>query len=144
MKRAFTLLASGLLLLIGSSVWAGEEGGVPGTLNLTPVPAGKPPSCCAASSCCPAPACARHCEDHTGRFLDWLCYKPAKASCACQCHISNCWPPLYTYFLDMCQGGGCGHSACGHGACSHGTCGNTAPCAGGGCGHPVREDVSPH
>jgi hypothetical protein len=132
MKRVFIVLASGLLLLAGSAVRAGD-GGVPGTLQLAPAPAGAAPSCCAAAPCCAPKACESDCGGHSGRFLDWLCYKPARCH-ACCCHVSNCWPPLYNWFTDMCQGGGCGHGACGH----------AAPCAGGGCGHEAVEVVAPH
>jgi hypothetical protein len=55
--------------------------------------------------------------------MDWLCYKPVRCH-ECCCHVSTCWPPLQNWFLDMCQGGGCGHGGCGH----------AAPCTGG-CAH---------
>jgi hypothetical protein len=126
MKRLGVVLASGLLLLAVSAVRAEGDKGVPGTLILSPVPAAAAPSC-GAASCCAASGCAKGCEGHSGRFLDWLCYKPARTHCACACHISDCWPPLSNWFLDMCQGGGCGRGACGH----------AAPCAGGGCAKPA-------
>jgi hypothetical protein len=123
MKRVCVVLASGLLLLAASAARA-EENGVEGTLKLAPVPAEAKASCGAAGPCCAAHACDKGCGGHSGRILDWLCYKPARCH-ACCCHISNCYPPLYTWFLDMCPAGGCGHGGCGH----------TAPCATGGCAH---------
>jgi hypothetical protein len=124
MKRVCVLLAGGLLLLAGSAVRA-EEGGVPGTLQLPPAhvpPAACASPPCAAPACCAPAACGGHCG-HSGRVWEWLCYKPVSGRCACCCHISNCYPPLYTWFLDVCQGcgDGCGHgaSACAHGACAH-------------------------
>jgi hypothetical protein len=133
MKRVCVVLASGLLFLAVSAVRAEEGNGTPGTLNLAPVPAA--PACCAAAPCHAAPACAAGCDGHSNRVWNWLCYKPARVQCACSCHISNCNPPLYTYFLDMCQGGGCGHGACGHAApCANGSCGAHRACDGA-CSH---------
>jgi hypothetical protein len=138
MKRMGIVLASGLLLLAVSAVRAEGENGVPGTLHLSPVPAPAPsgcaaasccsakPSCCVAKpSCCAASTCSKGCDGHAGRLWDWLCYKPARMHCACSCHVSDCWPPLHTWFLDMCQG------------CGNGSCGHAAPCAGGACAHPA-------
>jgi hypothetical protein len=124
MKHVCVVLAAGLLLLAASAVRAEENGGVPGTLKLVPVPADAKPVGCASGSCCAAHACDKGCGGHEGHFLDWLCYKPARCH-ACCCHVSHCWPPLYTWFVDMCQDGGCVHGACGH----------ATPCAAGGCAH---------
>ncbi len=160
MKRVYVLLASALLLLAGSAVRA-DEHGTPGTLVISSAPAtvqgcssGCTASpgcastpCCNAAPCSAAHACNQECGGREGRFLDWLCYKPANCH-ACGCHVSNCWPPLYTWFTDMCQGGGCGHGArgcpCGHaapstagyasGGCATGGCA-TGGCANGGCAH---------
>jgi hypothetical protein len=132
MKRMVVVLASGLLLLVGSATRA-EEGGDPATLPSSPLPAKAAPSCCATAPCCAAPACAAGCGGHFSHFCDWLCYKPAKSHCACACHISPCWPPLYTWFLDMCPAGGGGGGACGH----------AAACAGGGCARPTCEAGCP-
>ena len=145
MKRVCVLLASGLLLLAGSAVRAGDGGAVPGTLHLGPMPHGPAQTCsspsCAAPACCAPAACEEHCGGHCGCFRDWLLYKPVSGRCACCCQISNCWPPLHTWFLDMCQGcgNGCGHAAPAVAApCAHGACGD------GGCAHPARPLVFPH
>jgi hypothetical protein len=147
MKRVWMLLAAGLLLMGGSAVRAEEkdEGGTPGTMNLAAVHTeekdeGKTPGTMnlapvreaaaptPARTCCPAAACEKQGCGHQRSFGDWLCYKPVKSHCACHCNISPCFPPLHMWFLDMCQGGGCGAS------CSKQHLTVTKPaCAGGGC-----------
>ncbi|HKI34653.1 MAG TPA: hypothetical protein VKA46_22545 [Gemmataceae bacterium] len=112
MKSVSILLATGLLLLGGSAVWAGEAGGTVGTLQFAPVPAAPPGGGASAGG----EHCGGHSDGggHSGRFWDWLLYKPPSDHCACHCCvISNCIQPNYMWFLDMCQGG-CG------GGCSHG------------------------
>ncbi len=129
MKRVGILLAAAVLATGGSALRAGEAGGVPGTLELAPVAA--PP----ASPCCAAPDCGGHAEGHSGRFCDWLLYKPPATHCACHCAISTCVPPLYLWFLDTCQGGACGHGRCGghRGHCA-GSCRGPVKSAGAPCG----------
>jgi hypothetical protein len=120
MKRICILLAAGLLLLGSSAVRAGEDEGVPGTLNLAPMPQASRAPCCA------APACGGACKSHCDRCLDWLMYKPPHAHCACRHVVSPCVPPLYLWFLDMCPAGGCGNGCGTHAS-------QAAPCNGGGC-----------
>jgi len=129
MKRVSLLLAAGLLLLGGSAVRAGEPVAIPGTLNLAP-----PPTGAAGSSGCAGPFSGGQCHcRHSRNLCDWLLYKPPTCH-ACCCVVSSCWPPLYTWFLDRCQGCGDG---CGHGGCGRGGATCAAPCADGGCGKPA-------
>jgi hypothetical protein len=128
MKRVCLLLAAGLVLLGGSAVRAGESVAIPGTLNLAPPPAAGPG--------CAGPFCGGHCHcRHSRSFCDWLLYKPPSCPCACRCVVSSCWPPLYSWFLDMCPGGGCG--GCGHAGCGHACSAPATSSADGGCGRPA-------
>ena len=124
MKRVCLLLAAGVVLLGGSAVRAGEAVVIPGTLNLAAPPPAEPG--------CAGLACGGSCHGRPSRScLDWLLYKPPTCHGACCCVVSTCWPPIYTHFLDMCQG--CGRGGCGHAPAS--------PCAGGGCGAPAPAPV---
>jgi hypothetical protein len=121
MKHVGILLAAGVLFVAGSAARAENGGGAPGTLQPVPVVAAP------ASSCCKAAACAQgHHEGHRGRFCDWLLYKPPHTACACHCAPTSCYPPLYTWFLDMCHGG-CGGAGCGHAACAAAGGGDAPP-----------------
>jgi hypothetical protein len=117
MKTVRIMVAVGLALLGGRTLRAGEAPAVPGTAKLMSVPADAAPACCA------APACAKHERSCLDCLCNWLHYKPRH--CGCHCAVSTCWPPLYTWFVDMCPAGGCGHAGPG-------------PCAGGCCGAPAH------
>jgi hypothetical protein len=131
MKRVCLLLAAGVLLLGGSAVRAGEPVPIPGTLNLAPPHP--------ADSGCAGPFCGGQCHcRHSRNLCDWLLYKPPSCHGACCCVVSSCYPPTYTWFLDMCQG--C-RDRCGHGGCGHACTGATA-CGDGGCGKAVTPPVT--
>jgi hypothetical protein len=140
MKRVGLLLTAGLLLLGGSALWAGEPVAIPGTLNLAPAPTD---SGCAGPGCgnhCAGPGCGSTCHcRHSRNLCDWLLYKPPSCHACCGV-VSPCWPPTYTWFLDMCQGG-CG--GCGHGGCGH-ACAAPAASCGGGCGKPISPVTTTH
>jgi hypothetical protein len=136
MKRVCILLATGLLLLGGSAARAAaDDGSAPAPLNLTAPPAApaEPVGCAApgcAGPCGAASACEGHCGGHSGRFREWLMYRPPETRCHCRCPIAPCMPPLHTFFLDMCAHGGCcagtpGIPGC-NGGCGHGSCGSCA------------------
>ena len=120
MKRVCLMLAAGLLLSGGSVVRAAEEGTMSGALNLA---APAEPSC-AAPSCADCGHCGR-----SRSFCDWLLYKPPSCHCCC-CVVSTCYPPLHTWFLDMCRAR-CGRTGCGP-SCSAGW----APCTSPACKGP--------
>jgi hypothetical protein len=114
MKRVGMLLAVGLFVLGGSAVRAAGEGG--GAPELLPAPAataapaesGCGAAGCAPAGCCAATACEGHGGGHFGHFRDWLMYHPPETRCPCHHGLTPCMPPLYTFFLDRCPGGGCG------------------------------------
>jgi hypothetical protein len=137
MKRVWMLLAAALLLTGGSAVRAEEPAGVPGTMEVVPPTAAPAPACCA------APECARHGKCHSGHLHEWLCYRPPSTHCACRCAVTPCIPPLYLWFVDMCQGGDCGRGHCAGGHCKAARV--EAPCASGGCASGgCAAPVQPH
>jgi hypothetical protein len=141
MKRVGLLLTAGLLLLGGSALRAGEPVAIPGTLNLAPAPAEPAKSCCTGPGCgshCAGPGCGSTCHcRHSRNLCDWLLYKPPSCHACCGV-VSTCWPPTYTWFLDMCQGG-CG--SCDRGGCGSSCSAHATPCAGGGCGKTAPAPV---
>jgi hypothetical protein len=126
--RNVHLLLAGLLLTAAATAAAAHE----------PPPlygpcCGPEPACVTVAPCCGCPV-----RDQRGcceKFWDWLTFHPLHRTCpcgpkgpgrckypcwpggatckACGCRAHHCpTPPLYTFFLDMCQCGGYGNLGC--------------------------------
>ncbi len=116
MKRAWTVLAVGVLLL-GAAAGRGQEVDQEGQQVFT-VPAAGAEAAPAAPShatvhggCCAGPAgcCGVHtCASHWHKLIDWLTYCPTRTPChhgcggGCGKCAPACDPPLYLFFLDNC------------------------------------------
>jgi hypothetical protein len=127
MRRGYTLLTLGLVLLVGSVCRAGQIGvaqlppdAVPAQMAAPPaaplpaaapaaVPFGEGGPCATCGHCASCGGGRGHCHCELPcleRLCDWLTYCPPKVACCHGCCGHKCEPccmPPYMYFLDRCS-----------------------------------------